>query len=108
MSAALSVQRFHCVLPSSACALLEEPESFGETVADAILDAHRRLDPRSDVLCDVYTGVGKIVVAGEVRSSASVDVEQVARRVLRARRKIKIESQGPSGWPPSEWPEWVI
>ena len=49
------------------------PDKFCDQVADAILDAHLRLDPNARVAVEVFATAGKIVVGGEITSQAKVD-----------------------------------
>lgn len=59
------------------------PDKVSDQISDAILDEFLRHDPSSKVACETLCTTGLVVVAGEVRSSAYVDVQEVARRVIR-------------------------
>jgi S-adenosylmethionine synthetase len=59
------------------------PDKVCDTIADAILDAHLALDPRSRVACEVLVKGNRVVLAGEITSAGTVDVEDVARRTVR-------------------------
>jgi S-adenosylmethionine synthetase len=59
------------------------PDKVCDTIADAILDAHLALDPRSRVACEVLVKGNRVVLAGEITSAGAVDVEDVARRTVR-------------------------
>lgn len=53
------------------------PDKFCDQVADAILDAHLRLDLNARVAVEVFATAGKIVVSGEVSSKAEVDCSRI-------------------------------
>ena len=59
------------------------PDKISDQISDAILDEFLRRDPESKVACETLCTTGLVVVAGEVRSEAYVDVQgNVARRVI--------------------------
>ncbi len=58
------------------------PDKVSDQISDAILDEFLRRDPNSKVACETLCTTGLVVVAGEVRSEAYVDVQGVARRVI--------------------------
>lgn len=58
------------------------PDKISDQISDAILDEFLRRDPLSKVACETLCTTGLVVVAGEVRSEAYVDVQEVARRVI--------------------------
>ena len=58
------------------------PDKVADQISDAILDEFLRRDPQSKVACETLCTTGLVVVAGEVRSEAYVDVQSVARRVI--------------------------
>ena len=57
-------------------------DKISDQTSDAILDEFLRRDPLSKVACETLCTTGLVVVAGEVRSEAYVDVLEVARRVI--------------------------
>lgn len=59
------------------------PDKVADLIADSILDAHLAGDPHSRVACEVVCKGGRVLLAGEITSDASVDHESVARRVVR-------------------------
>lgn len=59
------------------------PDKLCDQISDAILDACLEQDPQSHVACETAIGQGIIFIAGEVKGSASVDYEAVARDVIR-------------------------
>ena len=58
------------------------PDKVSDQISDAILDEFLRRDANSKVACETLCTTGVVVVAGEVRSDAYVDVQGVARRVI--------------------------
>lgn len=57
------------------------PDKVSDQISDAILDEFLRHDSNSKVACETLCTTGLVVVAGEVRSSAYVDIQHVRRRV---------------------------
>ncbi len=76
------------------------PDKIADQISDAILDEFLRHDPESKVACEVFVTTGLVVIGGEVRSDAWVDIQQVARQVIadigytRAEYKFEAESCG--------------
>ncbi len=58
------------------------PDKVADQISDAILDEFLRQDPESKVACETLVTTGLVVISGEVKSSAYVDVQKVARRVI--------------------------
>ncbi|MCK6691818.1 MAG: methionine adenosyltransferase [Thermoanaerobaculia bacterium] len=58
------------------------PDKIADQISDAILDEFLRQDPDSKVACETLVTTGLVVVAGEVRSHAYVDVQETARRTI--------------------------
>jgi S-adenosylmethionine synthetase len=58
------------------------PDKVADQISDAVLDEFLRQDPRAKVACETFVTTGLAVVGGEVCSSAYVDVQEVARRVI--------------------------
>lgn len=58
------------------------PDKVADQISDAILDEFLRQDPNSKVACETLVTTGLVVVAGEVRSQAYVDVQETARRTI--------------------------
>jgi S-adenosylmethionine synthetase len=73
------------------------PDKIADQISDAILDEFLRLDPDSKVACETLVTTGLVVVAGEVRSRAYVDVQEVARRTIQrigyTRAEYQFEAQ---------------
>ena len=58
------------------------PDKVSDQISDAILDNFLAQDKNSKVACETLVTTGQVVLAGEVKSSAYVDVQSVARRVI--------------------------
>ncbi|MBQ5875177.1 MAG: methionine adenosyltransferase, partial [Alistipes sp.] len=58
------------------------PDKVSDQISDAILDEFLRHDSQSKVACETLCTTGLVVVSGEVRSNAYVDIQSVARRVI--------------------------
>ncbi|MEL0625195.1 S-adenosylmethionine synthetase N-terminal domain-containing protein, partial [Marinomonas arenicola] len=59
------------------------PDKIADQVSDAILDAIHEKDPEARVACETLVKTGMVLVAGEVRTDAWVDIEEIARGVIR-------------------------
>jgi S-adenosylmethionine synthetase len=59
------------------------PDKVADQISDAILDAFLEKDPESKVACETLVTTGLAVVAGEVKSSAYIDVQTITRNVIR-------------------------
>ncbi|MDE6484334.1 MAG: methionine adenosyltransferase [Duncaniella sp.] len=59
------------------------PDKVADQISDAILDEFLAHDPESKVACETLVTTGQVVIAGEVRSAAYVDLQEVTRRVIR-------------------------
>ncbi|MBK8555327.1 MAG: methionine adenosyltransferase [Lewinellaceae bacterium] len=69
------------------------PDKVADQISDAILDEFLRQDPNSKVACETLVTTGLVVVAGEVRSHAYVDVQEAARRAIEKIGYTKAEYQ---------------
>lgn len=58
------------------------PDKVADQISDAILDNFLALDPTSKVACETLVTTGQVVLAGEVKSNAYIDVQTVARGVI--------------------------
>ena len=59
------------------------PDKVCDQISDAIVDAYLAQDYQSKVACETLVTTNKVVLAWEVKSTAHVDVEKVARNVIR-------------------------
>ncbi|WP_273149856.1 methionine adenosyltransferase [Methylophaga thiooxydans] len=58
------------------------PDKVADQISDAILDEILRQDPRARVACETLIKTGAAVIAGEITTSAWVDLEDVVRRTI--------------------------
>lgn len=58
------------------------PDKVADQISDAILDRFLAFDPLSKVGCETLVTTGQVVVAGEVKSRAYVDLHEVVRGVI--------------------------
>ena len=59
------------------------PDKVADQISDAILDEFLKLDSGAKVACETFVTTGLVVVGGEVKSDAYVDIQRVARKVIR-------------------------
>jgi len=59
------------------------PDKISDQISDAILDAYLAQDPNARVACETVTNTGMVLVAGEIKADATVDVEKLARDVVK-------------------------
>ncbi|HKJ78307.1 MAG TPA: methionine adenosyltransferase, partial [Prolixibacteraceae bacterium] len=58
------------------------PDKVSDQISDALLDQFLAFDPDSKVAIETMVTTGQVVVAGEVKSKAYIDVQEVARGVI--------------------------
>ena len=59
------------------------PDKVADQISDAIIDHFLAYDPQSKVACETMVTTGQVVLAGEIKSDAYVDVQEAARDVIR-------------------------
>ena len=59
------------------------PDKICDQISDAVLDAVLKDDPNGACCCECFTTTGLVVVGGEITTTTYVDVQNVAREVLR-------------------------
>src|SRR6186713_3044585 len=59
------------------------PDKVAEQISDALIDHFLAFDPTSKVACETLVTTGQVVLAGEVKSKAYLDVQEIARDVIR-------------------------
>ena len=59
------------------------PDKVADQISDALIDHFLAYDPQSKVACETLVTTGQVVLAGEVKSDAYLDVQEVAREVIR-------------------------
>lgn len=58
------------------------PDKIADQISDALLDHFLAFDPDSKVACETMVTTGLVTLAGEVKTQAYVDVQQIAREVI--------------------------
>src|SRR5580693_429710 len=58
------------------------PDKIADQISDAVLDAIMREDPRGRVACETLVKTGVVIVAGEVTTSAWIDLEKLVRQTV--------------------------
>ncbi len=58
------------------------PDKVCDQISDAILDAFLTQDPKARVAAECAASTGLVLITGEITSTASVDIQAVARRVI--------------------------
>ena len=59
------------------------PDKVADQISDAVLDELLAHDPQSKVACETLVTTGQVVIAGEVKSEAYVDLPGIARRTIK-------------------------
>ncbi|KAA9034663.1 methionine adenosyltransferase [Ginsengibacter hankyongi] len=59
------------------------PDKVADQISDALIDNFLAFDPQSKVACETLVTTGQVVLAGEVKSKAYLDVQEIAREVIR-------------------------
>lgn len=69
------------------------PDKVSDQISDGVLDEMLRQDPNSKVACETLVTTGLAMIAGEVKTTAYVDLQKVARGVIRRIGYTKAEYQ---------------
>ena len=59
------------------------PDKVADQISDALVDHFLAFDPDSKVACETLVTTGQVVLAGEVKSNTYLDVQQIARDVIK-------------------------
>ena len=59
------------------------PDKVADQISDALIDNFLAFDPASKVACETLVTTGQVILAGEVKSNTYLDVQQIAREVIR-------------------------
>jgi S-adenosylmethionine synthetase len=59
------------------------PDKVADQISDALIDNFLAFDSQSKVACETLVTTGQVVLAGEVKSKAYLDVQEIARDVIR-------------------------
>ncbi len=70
------------------------PDKLCDRISDAVVDAHLDALPEARVACETLATTNRVVIAGEVRGSSSVNAEVVEEVAREAIRDIGYEQQG--------------
>lgn len=58
------------------------PDKVADQISDALLDHFLAFDPESKVACETLVTTGQVVLAGEVKSTTYLDVQDIARQTI--------------------------
>lgn len=76
------------------------PDKVSDQISDAVLDAVLSQDPNSKCACETFCTTGLVVVGGEIKTNSVIDVQSLARNVIKrigynkASYKFEAESCG--------------
>jgi S-adenosylmethionine synthetase len=59
------------------------PDKVADQISDALIDNFMAFDPTSKVACETLVTTGQVVLAGEVKTKSYLDVQSIAREVIR-------------------------
>ena len=59
------------------------PDKISDQISDALIDHFLAFDPNSKVACETLVTTGQVILAGEVKSEVYLDVQQIARDVIK-------------------------
>ena len=59
------------------------PDKVADQISDALIDNFLAFDPDSKVACETLVTTGQVILAGEVKSKTYLDVQQIARDVIK-------------------------
>ena len=59
------------------------PDKIADQISDALIDNFLAFDPNSKVACETLVTTGQVILAGEVKSKTYLDVQEIARNVIR-------------------------
>ncbi len=59
------------------------PDKIADQISDAVLDAVMAVDPEGRVACETMITTGVAVVAGEITTSATLDISRIVRRTIK-------------------------
>jgi len=59
------------------------PDKVADQISDALIDNFLAFDPQSKVACETLVTTGQVILAGEVKSKAYLDVQTIARDVIK-------------------------
>ena len=68
------------------------PDKVADQISDAVLDAILTQDQRARVACETMVKTGVAIVAGEITTSAWIDLEALTRKVTTDRKSTRLNS----------------
>lgn len=78
----MTAHREHIHLFTSESVAEGHPDKIADQISDAVLDAILAKDPHARVACETLVKTGFVVLAGEVTTSAWVDLDELVRKVI--------------------------
>jgi S-adenosylmethionine synthetase len=67
------------------------PDKIADQISDALIDHFLAFDPMSKVACETLVTTGQVVIAGEVKSKTYLDIQNIAREVIKKIGYVKSE-----------------
>ena len=58
------------------------PDKIADQISDALIDNFLAFDPNSKVACETLVTTGQVVIAGEVKTKTSLDVQKISRETI--------------------------
>tara|TARA_Y100000994_G_scaffold231460_1_gene217897 strand:+ start:29088 stop:30347 length:1260 start_codon:yes stop_codon:yes gene_type:complete len=58
------------------------PDKVADQISDAILDAYLAIDPNSKVACETLVTTNRVIISGEIKSTAKLDLIKIAKDVI--------------------------
>lgn len=68
---------------SSESVTIGHPDKMCDQISDAILDAYLAVDKHARVACETFACTGTVFVAGQISSTATVDISEIVRNTIR-------------------------
>ena len=59
------------------------PDKVADQISDAVVDALLAQDPSSKIACETFVTTGLTVIGGEIKTKGYIDVQKIAREVIR-------------------------
>lgn len=59
------------------------PDKVADQISDAVLDKLLAYDPNSKVACETLVTTGQVIIAGEIKTNAYIDLQKVARETIK-------------------------
>jgi S-adenosylmethionine synthetase len=77
------VAQEHSILFTSESVTEGHPDKIADQISDTVLDAVLEQDPAARVACETLVTTGLVLVAGEITTSARIDIPELARGTVR-------------------------